>query len=379
MRDYYEILGVSRDSDTQEIKRAYRRLARQHHPDLNGPDPEAEEKFKEATEAYEVLSDPQKRQAYDLYGHAGVRGSSSTGAGGGFTDFQDIFDAFFGGDVFGGADIFGGGRARRARPQRGQDISIDLELDLEEAAFGVTKEVEVRLLGLCPECGGARTTNPSSVKTCPECGGSGAMRSVRSTAFGQFIQTGPCRRCRGQGELIGDPCSQCGGQGRAYRTKTVSVEVPAGIADGQRIRFAGEGAAGPEGGRPGDLFVEIHVREHPYFQRDGDDILYRQDLTMFQAALGTTVTVPTLDGEEEIEVPPGTQAGDVKVLKARGVPRLRRAGRGDQHVYFNVMVPRDLSEHQRELLRELDESLGEEHYSQKEGLFQRLRHLFAGG
>ena len=376
-RDYYEVLGVPRDADALQIKKAYRQLARELHPDVNRHDPDCEEKFKEATQAYETLCDQEKRQIYDTYGEAGLRrgaGGGPGGAGGGFEGFGgfgDIFEAFFGGDVFGGR----GGRS--SGPSRGEDLAVEVDLDLEEAAFGVKKDVVFDLVDTCRECGGAGTKEPDSVKTCTECGGSGRVRVVRRTPFGQFVQTGACSACGGDGRVIGKPCPGCSGSGRAYREKTLSVDVPAGISDGQRIRLTGQGAAGERGGRPGDLYVHVRVLAHEHFERDGDDILYRQDLTMVQAALGATVTIPTLDGEEEVEFAPGTQPGEVKVLKGRGVPHLRGSGRGAQHILVNVLVPRNLNDQQREILRELDECCGMEHYGQKpEGFFGRLKNLF---
>ncbi len=372
-RDYYDVLGVSRDADAQQVKKAYRNLARKLHPDANHADPEAEEKFKEISEAYEVLSNPERRQVYDLYGHDGLRGAGQQGGFGGFTDFTDIFDAFFGG-AFGGT-----GRQRRNGPERGRDVQVELELDLEEAAFGVTHDITVELLDVCRECGGAGTTDPSSVQTCPQCQGSGVIQNVRRTPFGQMVQTSTCNRCRGEGKVIGDPCPVCHGRRRALREKTLSVEVPAGVADGQQVRLTGQGEAGDRGGRPGDLYVHITVRPHELFDRVGDDILYRQDLTMVQASLGATLTVPTLDGEEEVEFVAGTQPGEVKVLKARGVPHLHRGGRGDQQILVNVMVPRNLNERQRELLEELDGCCGMEHYQHKpEGIFSRIKQLLTG-
>ena len=258
-RDYYEVLGVPRDADAPQIKKAYRNLARELHPDVNGSDPAGEERFKEATEAYEVLSDAEKRGIYDAYGHEGLRRGAGAGGGGGFggfTDFTDIFDAFFGGDVFGGR-----GQARTG-PARGGDREVAVELDLQQAAFGVTTEVTVRLIDTCTECGGARTQDASSFTTCPQCGGAGQVRTVRRTAFGQFVQSGPCPQCGGEGQIIGEPCPGCGGRGRTPREKSVSVEIPAGIADGQRIRLTGQGDAGERGGRPGDLYVQVRVAEH---------------------------------------------------------------------------------------------------------------------
>jgi molecular chaperone DnaJ len=375
-RDFYEVLGVTRDADTQEIKKAYRRLARQLHPDVNDHDPEAEEKFKEATEAYEALSDPEKRRLYDAYGPDALRRGGG-GAGGfeGFGDLSDLFETFFGGDIFGGGMRTG----RRQGPAGGADVAVELELDLKEAAFGIVTEVEVQLVDTCLQCGGAGTTDPSSIHRCEDCGGSGMRRTVRRTAFGQFVQTAPCPTCRGTGEIISDPCPACRGAGRAPRAKTLSVDVPAGISDGQRIRLTGQGAAGERGGRPGDLYVHVTVVPDPRFEREGDDIVYVQPLTMVQASLGAQLTVPTLDGEEEVEFAPGTQPGEIKVLRARGVPHLRGRGRGDQRIVVNVMIPRNLNDRQEELLRELDECCGLEHYDPKpEGVLSRLKHFFTG-
>lgn len=376
-RDYYEVLGVPRNADTQTIKKAYRRLARQLHPDVNPNDPSCEEKFKEATEAYEVLCDPEKRRLYDTYGHAAFRktGAGAGGAGGfgPFGGFDDIFESFF-------APWFGARATARTGPSRGEDLLVEVELDLEEAAFGVTKDIEVRSLVVCPDCEGLGTVDPSSIVVCPSCGGSGRVRQVRQTLFGQFIQTSTCTVCGGQGRVISSPCRTCQGQGRTVRTRTLAVDIPAGIADGQRVRLSGRGGAGERGGRPGDLYVQVSVRPHPLFERQGDDIIYRQDLTMVQAALGAEITIPTLDGEEKVYFPPGTQPGDVIVLKSRGVPHLREPGRGSQHVIVNVVVPRDLDEQQRSLLRKFEECCGEEHYrtEKTESFFDKVRHLFSG-
>lgn len=372
-RDYYEVLGLGRDADLQQVKKAYRALARQLHPDVNDHDPDAETKFKEATEAYEVLCDPEKRRVYDAYGHDGLRGGGGGQWGGGFTDLSDIFESFFGGDVF------GGGRTARRSAVRGDDLGVIVELDLHEAAFGVVREVEVELLDTCRECGGSGSKDPDSIHDCPDCGGSGQVRTVRRTALGQFVQSGPCPRCRGEGRIIDEPCPVCAGRGRARRTKTVSVDIPAGIAHEQRIRLSGQGGAGMRGGPPGDLYVQVAVHAHEEFVRQGDDIIYDLYLTMVQAALGAKITVPTLDGEEVVEVAPGTQPGEVKVLRGRGVPRLQRSGRGDQKVVLNVMIPRDLTAEQKDLLRELDSCCGDEHYTRKhEGVLHRLKTFFGG-
>ncbi len=373
-RDYYEVLGVSRDADAQSIKKAYRRLARELHPDVNSHDPDCESKFKEATQAYEVLCDADKRRLYDTYGpDAFRRGAGGTGGfGGPFGDFDDIFQSFFG-------NWFGGATQRRAEPARGQDLLVEIELDLKEAAFGVNKEVEIESLDTCRECGGAGTTDPSSIRVCPACGGSGVTRTVRQSLFGQFVQTGPCGACRGEGRVIEHPQRRVRRCRRAMRTRTLSVDIPAGIADGQRVRLSGRGGAGERGGLPGDVYVQVRVAPHPFFERQGDDILYRQDLTMVQAALGADIPVPTLDGEEEVHFAPGTQPGDVITLKSRGVPHLRQSGRGSQRILINVIVPRNLDDRQRDLLQEFDECCGQEHYNHRsEGFFQKFKQLFTG-
>ena len=382
-RDYYEVLGVPRDADLAQIKKAYRKLARQHHPDVATDDPDGEEKFKEATEAYEVLGDPERRQVYDTYGHDGVRRGAG-GAGGfdfdGFPGFGDLFANLFG-EAFGGGAFGGGpfGATQQRGPARGDDLAIDVEVTLEEAAFGVEKELTFTAQGVCPTCEGAGTTDTSSVKTCPDCGGRGQVRVVRRTMLGQFIQSGVCPRCSGSGQVIEKPCPDCRGAGRRAAERAVNVQIPAGIDDGQRIRVSGKGGAGERGARAGDLYVRIHVAPHEFFERHGDDILTRVDLTMVQATLGTTVTVPTLDGDEEVEFPPGTQPGEVKVLRHKGVQHLNGHGRGDQAIAVRVVVPRDLDEKHRRLLEDFDDAVGAEHYAERsEGVLHRLRSFFGG-
>ncbi len=379
-RDYYEVLGVPRDADLQQIKKAYRKLARQYHPDVATDTPEGEEKFKEATEAYEVLCDAQKRQVYDTYGHDGLRRGGG-GAGGfdgfeGFGDFGDIFSNLFGGafgQAFGGG--FGGGQ--QAGPARGSDLAVEVELDLEEAAFGVEKEITFTAQAVCTECEGAGTTEPDSVKTCADCGGRGQVRTVRRTMLGQFVQMGVCPRCSGTGQIIENPCAECKGAGRRPAERKVNVNIPAGIDDGQRIRVTGKGGAGERGMRSGDLYVGVRVRPHEIFERHGDDILTGVDLTMVQAALGVTLNVPTLDGDEEVEFPAGTQPGDIKVLRGKGVTHLNGHGRGDQAITVRVIVPRDLDEEHRRLLEQFDESVGAEHYAERsEGMLHKLRSFF---
>ena len=379
-RDYYEVLGVQRDVDIQQIKRAYRKLAREHHPDVNDGDPQCEEKFKEATEAYEVLCDPDKRS---LYGHEGLRrGAGAAGGFGfdGFPGFSDIFENLFGGfggGAFGNGSPFGGGQS--TGPAAGDDLAVEVELTLEEAAFGVEKEIAFKAQGSCSTCEGTGTTDPSSVKACSECGGHGRVRTIRRTVLGQIVQTGPCPRCSGRGQVIESPCQECRGAGRVFAERKVTVQIPAGIDAGQRVRVSGRGGAGERGARAGDLYVRIRVLPHESFARRDDDVLYRVDLTMVQAALGATVTIPTLDGDEEVVFAAGTQSGEIKVLRGKGVPRLNGHGRGDQEILVRVLVPHDLDDRHQQLLRDFDEACGDDHYGDRsEGVFHKLRNLFTG-
>jgi molecular chaperone DnaJ len=380
-RDYYEVLGVPRDADLGQIKKAYRKLARQHHPDVAVDDSESEEKFKEATEAYEVLCDAEKRSVYDTYGHDGLRRGAGGAGGFDFDDFPgfgDLFENLFGGAFGGGA--FGGspfGAPQQRGPARGDDLAVEVELTLEEAAFGVEKEITFTAQGVCPTCEGAGTSDASSIRTCPECSGRGQVRTVRRTMLGQFVQAGICPRCSGTGQIIEKPCPECRAAGRRLAERTVKVQIPPGIDEGQRIRVSGKGGAGERGARPGDLYVRVRVAPHDFFERHGDDILVHVDLTMVQAALGTTIMVPTLDGEEEVEFAPGTQPGDVKVLRNKGLQRLNSHGRGDQAITVRVMVPRDLDDKHRRLLEDFDDAVGPDHYAERsEGVLHRLRSFF---
>jgi molecular chaperone DnaJ len=348
-RDYYDVLGVPRDADDAEIKRAFRKLAQQHHPDVDKGDG-AEQRFKELNEAYRVLSDRQRRAAYDMFGHAGVEGSAAggfEGFGGGFGPFGDIFDAFFGGSP--------AGTRRRSRVVAGADLRYDLPIDFAEAVFGVTKEIHFPTLVTCPRCEGVGGEPGTEPQTCPECNGTGEQRRVAQTILGQMVNIVACPRCRGEGRIIATPCTRCGGDGRVREERTLQVTVPAGIDAGQRIALEGEGEAGPRGGPNGDLYVAVKVREHPQLARRGTELYHELPVTFPQAALGATLTVPTVEGSEEVEVPAGAQSGHEIRLRGKGVPRLRGAGRGDLHVILNVVVPSKLSRRERELLRELDE------------------------
>ena len=370
-RDYYEVLGVDRGASEEEIKRAFRRLAQRHHPDVDR-DVGADERFKELNEAYRILSDRQRRQAYDMFGHAGVDGASAggfEGFGGGFGPFGDIFDAFFGGSP-------AGGRGRR-RVQAGADLRYDLTIEFAEAVFGVTKEIHFPTLVRCPVCDGTGGEPGSEPERCPECNGSGERRRVAQTILGQMVNIVACPRCNGEGRIIANPCHECHGDGRVREERRLTVEIPAGIDAGQRIALESQGEAGPRGGPAGDLYVAINVREHPELIRRGTELYYEMPVTFPQAALGATVSVPTVEGSEEIEIPPGAQSGHELRLRAKGVPRLRGAGRGDLHVIVNVVVPNRLSKRERELLKELGEVSGPAVVPKGgSSVFERLRGLF---
>jgi molecular chaperone DnaJ len=367
-RDYYELLGVGRDASEAEIKRAFRRLARELHPDVSDH-PEAAERFRELAEAYEVLSNPETRQLYDRYGPAGLRR-------GGFapTDFDlgnlsDIFAAFFGDGVFGRGS---GG----ARPARGADVTAAVEISLADAFAGTTLSVPTRVAVTCTECGGDGIEPGTSPTTCPACGGSGRFQQVSQSVFGQFVRSGACPRCEGAGRIVEHPCGRCDGAGRTIESRTLEVDVPAGIHDGQRIRLRGEGHAGVLGGGPGDVFVLVRIRPDERLLRDGDDLLTSIEVTMVEAALGTTVELEAPDGPVELELPAGTQPGSVRVVRRRGMPSLS-GGRGDLRVHVGVRVPTRLSAKQRTLLEELEGTLGDDAYHHDaDGFFERIRNAF---
>jgi molecular chaperone DnaJ len=363
-RDYYTVLGVARGATDAEIKRAFRRLAQQWHPDVN-TDGAAAGRFKEINEAYQVLSDPQRRQAYDTFGRAGVGADAEGGFQGGFGGFGDIFDAFFGG---------ASNAARRGRPQAGADLRYDLRISFVEAVRGTEKEIEFPVLVRCETCGGSGAKPETTPITCPQCNGRGEIRNVRQTMLGQMVNVTTCPRCRGEGRIVETPCETCKGEGRTERRRTLRVTIPPGIDEGHQIRLSSEGEVGPRGGPPGSLYVAIHVTPHPALRREGTELIYEADVSIAQAALGTRLTIPTVDADEEVEVKAGTQPGTEIRLRGKGVPHLRRSGsRGDLHVFVNVVVPSKLSKRQRELLEELAHE-GKESVSENgAGIVEKIR------
>ena len=372
-RDLYEVLGVSRDAGADDIRKAYRRLARQHHPDANGGDTEAGERFKEISQAYEVLSNPDKRSRYDRFGTDGANGDADAGFGG-FGPFTDIFDVFFG----------AGGRAADQGPQRGADLRFDLEVTLEEVLNGADKTIPVSRLETCGECSGSGARTGTKPQTCVACGGAGHVQTQRSTIFGRMSQISECYRCHGRGEVITDPCSRCGGRGRERQTRRIQVDIPPGAEERTRIRLNGQGEAGPTKGLPGDLYVFIHVKPHPLFRRQGRDLVSEIEISFARASLGGSAEIPTLTGNETLNIPEGTQPGDVFRLRGRGLPELSRPQvRGDQHVVIRVRTPTGLNERQRRALQEFAEAGGEdlsrsEEQPNERGFFEWIRNLFTG-
>lgn len=368
-RDYYELLGVSRSANEQEIKKAFRRLARELHPDVS-EHPEAEVRFREVSEAYEALSNTETRQLYDRYGHAGLRSGGFQPTHFDLGNLGDLFSAFFGDDIFGAGQRGGGGAAR------GGDIAAEVEIELVEAASGVAVDVPIELAATCRACHGDGAAPGSKVTSCPRCGGSGRIQQISRGIFGEFVRQSSCHECNGSGRKIEQLCATCGGAGRVLEESTLKVDIPPGMHDGMRIRIPGEGHAGALGGRTGDAYVAVHVRPDDRFVREGNDIFSQVDLTIVQAALGATVTVETLGGPQELEFGAGTQPGEVRVLRGKGMPVLQGSGHGDHRVLVNVSVPRRLSDEQRRLLEEFEGLSDHETYRPDEGFFEKLKSAF---
>lgn len=375
-RDYYDVLGVGRNATASEIKKAFRKMARQYHPDVN-KEADAAERFKEINEAHEVLSDDQKRARYDRFGHAGVNGDAGgfSGFEGGFGSVADIFEEFFTGAGFGG-----GSRRRRRGPMRGADLRYDLTISFEEAVFGVEKEIELTRPEICNVCDGSGAEPGTSPITCPECKGSGEVRRVQQSILGSFVNVSTCPVCQGSGEQITTPCHNCNGRKQVQKAHKRMVTIPPGVDNDTQIRISGEGGPGINGGPAGHLFVVIHVKEHEFFQRRGEDIWLDMEINVAQAALGDEINIPTLDGEQPFTIPAGTQSGDIFHLRGKGVPRLDRSGRGqplgrgNQHIVVQVATPKKLTEQQKNLFNQLAATLGKEVVPQREkGFFNKFR------
>ncbi len=372
LKDYYEILNVSRDASLDEIKSSYRKLAKKYHPDLNPNDKEAEKKFKEINEAYEVLSDPEKRRRYDMFGEAGVNGQG--GYTQDFTGFGDIFD-----DIF---DMFTGGfgrtshRARDYGPVKGADLRYDLELEFEEAVFGAEKEIQIKRTEECGTCHGTGVKPGSSKETCSKCKGTGQVKYAQTTPFGQFVRVATCDVCGGSGEIIKEKCTHCNGKGKVMKNKRIKVKVPAGVDTDSIISVRGEGDAGDRGGPPGDLYVYVTVKPHSLFKRKGNDLYLTVPISFTEACLGAEIEVPTLEGTVKFDLPAGTQTGEEFKLKNMGVPNVRGIGRGDIYFKVQVQVPKKLTERQRELLLELDKEFGNNTKKGKKGFFNKMKNAF---
>ncbi len=372
-RDYYEVLGVDRGATDDEIKKAYRKLAKKYHPDLNKDNPEAADKFKEAAEAYDVLSNSEKRSRYDQFGHAGVDqnggGYNSYGGGFGGFDMGDIFSSFFGGG-------FGGSSSRRNGPVRGRDIQQAVELTFEEAAFGCKKEITIIRSESCPECGGSGAKKGTSPVKCAKCGGSGQMRTVQNTPFGQFASSTTCSACGGRGTTIKDPCPKCGGSGQTRKTRKLEVNIPQGIDHGQTVSVRGQGEGGIRGGGPGDLLITVYIKPNPVFKREGNNVYVDVPITFVQAALGCEIEIPTIDGSVTQRFPEGTQYGTKFRLKGRGIPSIRGGARGDQYVRVIVEVPKNLTPRQRELMEQLAKEGNEKNYNQHKKFKDKIKEYF---
>ena len=374
-RDYYEVLGVDKGADAQTLKKAYRKLAMQYHPDRNPDNPEAEAKFKEINEAYEVLSDDTKRANYDQFGHDGPQGFGGAGGFGGFGGggVEDIFDMF--GDMFGGG--FGGSsRPRRRGPERGADIRQDITITFEEAAFGVKKSIKINRTEECSECNGSGAKSGTSKKTCPTCNGAGEVRTAQRTPFGNIMSTRVCSTCQGDGEVLESPCPKCNGQGKTRKVKTIEIDIPAGIDNDQMIKLSNQGDVGSKGGPRGDLYVAVRVMPHTLFTRDGFDIYFEMPITFAQAALGDEVEIPTLHGNVIYNIPEGTQTGTVFRLREKGIQKMRSNSKGDQYVKVIVDTPKKLNDKQKQLLKEFARECGEEVHEKKKSFGQKIEDMF---
>jgi molecular chaperone DnaJ len=368
-KDYYDILGVSKDASQKEIKKAYRKLAKKYHPDMNDGDDKSSEKFKKISEAYEILSDPDKRKRYDQYGHSGINEEDfnfDDFARGGFGGFEDIFDMFFGGGM-------GGMNRRRNSPQRGRDLQYKLSVSFEDAAFGTKKKITIPRTEECPKCNGSGAESDSDVKTCSKCNGRGQIRVTQQTPFGQFAQTRTCDKCGGSGEIVKNPCSNCHGTGKVKRRRKLTINIPAGVNNGSKLRMSNEGEAGEKNAPSGDLYILINVQEHQLFDRKGDDVYCEVPINFVQATLGDEIQVPTLDGKVKFKIPHGTQPGTTFRLKNKGINHLNRSGRGDQYIKTKVVIPEDLNEKQKELLMEFADMSGEEINPEKKGFFNKVK------
>ena len=371
-RDYYEVLGVDKNASEDEIKRAYKKLARKYHPDMNPGDKEAEEKFKEINEANEVLSDPEKKASYDQFGFAGTDPNYGAGQGGGFGggfDFGDLGDIF--GSFFGGG--FGGARANPNAPQRGESLRTSVNISFEEAAFGCEKEVSIDRIEQCPDCRGSGCAKGTTAEVCPDCRGSGVVQQRRQTPLGYMSTSAPCQRCGGKGKIIHQPCPKCGGKGMIRHRKTIKVSIPAGIDNGQTISLRAQGNAGKNGGPAGDLLIVVSVRPHEIFRREGTSVLCEAPITFTQAVLGAELEIPTIDGKVKYTIPEGTQSGTTFRLKGKGIPGLNGRGRGDQYVTVYIETPRNLNREQKEALKKFSESLGEKNYEEHKSFFGKFK------
>ncbi len=372
--DYYEILGVSKDATDEDLKAAFRRLARQYHPDVN-KEPGAEEKFKEINEAFQILSDHEKRRMYDRYGKAAVDGTGGAGFNYADIDFSDILGDLFGFGGFGGSRSHG---SRQNAPRRGMDLQTSIRLAFEEAVFGAEKEISFTRDEKCADCGGTGAEPGTEKEKCPNCGGTGEVKVTRQTVFGSMVQVATCPQCNGTGEHIPHPCKKCRGRGLERKTVKKMVKVPAGVDTGTRIRLSGEGQPGSNGGPNGDLYVDIIVNDHEYFRRSGNDIHLDLKINVAQAALGTELSVPTVDGPQKLRIPAGTQPGRIITMRGKGVPQLRGNGRGDQKVVIDVVVPTELTDEQRELFEKLSASLGTETQVGEKSFWERVKEAFNG-